>query len=121
MANLLTAYGKKLLDPRWQKVRLEVLNNDKFTCQFCGDTETTLHVHHLCYNTETKNPWDVPKTALICICENCHKVEHLKNTTSLEKDLIKIIRDVALTSLVKNDALNKCIRAITQTILKHNG
>jgi len=34
-------YKDKLKDPRWQKLRLEVLNDNNFTCQYCGDAETT--------------------------------------------------------------------------------
>jgi 5-methylcytosine-specific restriction endonuclease McrA len=34
-------YGDKLKDPRWQKRRLEIFKRDEWTCQQCGDTETT--------------------------------------------------------------------------------
>lgn len=30
-------YSQKLLDPRWQRKRLEILQRDDFTCQVCSD------------------------------------------------------------------------------------
>ena len=67
------SYREKLLDPRWQKRRLEVLNDHEWTCQKCCDTGETLHVHHKWY--EGINPWDAPNEALTVLCANCHKEE----------------------------------------------
>jgi len=78
-------YAEKLKDPRWQKKRLKVLNRDEFTCQCCGDSKSTLHVHHFLYE---KNPWDVEDHALITICEKCHQFEHIKN-------ILQVIVDTA--------------------------
>lgn len=64
-------YAEKLKDPRWQKKRLEVLQSDNFTCRLCGDTETTLHVHHLLY-PESRNPWDSSVDEMVTLCECCH-------------------------------------------------
>ena len=46
------SYYEKLLDPRWQKKRLEILNRDEFKCRSCGDDKSTLHVHHGYYSEE---------------------------------------------------------------------
>lgn len=82
------SYSEKLKDPRWQKVRLQVLNRDEFTCQHCGDTETTLHVHHLSYSSE---PWETENHLLTTLCEVCHKDE--TNSLKLqEKQLIKCLK-----------------------------
>lgn len=70
-------YGEKLKDPRWQKVRLEVYQRDNFTCCYCQDTTTTLHVHHLEY---AGDPWDVPMDKLITLCEHCHTLIELDKT-----------------------------------------
>jgi len=75
-----TPYQKKLLDPRWQKKRLEILGRDRFTCRVCWDTERTLHVHHKRYNG---NPWEAEDKDLITLCESCHEIE------SDAKDLFK--------------------------------
>ena len=66
-------YKDLLKDPRWQKKRLEILERDEWKCQYCGDDENTLHVHHKRYN-KSGNPWDVSSDDLITICENCHNI-----------------------------------------------
>jgi hypothetical protein len=69
-------YLEKLKDPRWQKKRLEILNRDEFTCQFCFDKESTLHVHHVKYSN---NPWDINNQYLLSLCFDCHQsVENVK-------------------------------------------
>src|SRR5690349_23444325 len=73
-------YGEKLRDPRWQKVRLDVMNRDEFTCKLCQDRKSTLNIHHLKY---VKEPWDCPLEFLITVCEDCHYIISL-----LDLDLI---------------------------------
>lgn len=74
----MTTYAQKLKDPRWQMKRLQIMKRDKFTCQLCGDKETTLNVHHKKY-TYGKDPWDYENSMLITLCEHCHKeVEYIK-------------------------------------------
>lgn len=68
------AYSEKLRDPRWQKVRLEIMERDKFSCRHCGSDKKTLNVHH-CYYRTGKNPWDYDKNTLVTLCEGCHKIE----------------------------------------------
>ncbi len=67
-------YSEKLKNPNWQKKRLEILNRDDWTCQLCKDKENTLHVHHKYYERR-RSPWEYPNTALITLCEDCHKAE----------------------------------------------
>lgn len=69
-------YAKKLLDPRWQRLRLEVLNRDKFTCQCCGATDKTLHAHHLFYWPNPEGPWEYDPSSILTVCEDCHEIEH---------------------------------------------
>jgi len=64
-------YLEKLKDPRWQRKRLRILERDNWTCKSCGETEKTLHVHHLFYFKET-DPWDINDGYLITLCEDCH-------------------------------------------------
>lgn len=72
-----TPYQQKLLDPRWQKKRLTILNRDKWACKYCKDTDSTLHVHHLKYTGE---PWEAPDSDLVSCCEDCHFIiEDLKD------------------------------------------
>lgn len=71
-------YAEKLKDPRWQKKRLEVLDDNEFTCQSCGDTQSTLHVHHKMY-AKGKEPWEYQLDQYAVLCENCHEIEHSKD------------------------------------------
>ena len=57
-------------DPRWQRLRLEIMQRDGFACVACGDAESTLHVHHIEYNGEL---WDAPPADLQTLCESCHR------------------------------------------------
>lgn len=36
--------------------------------------ERTLHVHHRFYE-KNKNPWEYDNSALITLCDSCHKIE----------------------------------------------
>lgn len=67
----MTSYFEKLKDPRWQRQRLEILERDQFTCQRCGSTEKTLHVHHGYYVRDC-DPWDYEEWTLHTVCCDCH-------------------------------------------------
>lgn len=69
------SYAQKLRDPRWQRRRLEIMGRDKFACRMCGDSKSTLNVHHIFY-TRGADPWDYPDTALVTTCEACHEELH---------------------------------------------
>lgn len=69
-------YSKALQHPKWQKKRLRVFQRDKWRCKECGDTETTLHVHHKSYTK--KYPWNELMRNLITLCSKCHKKIHKK-------------------------------------------
>lgn len=69
----MTTYKEKLLDPRWQKKRLEILQRDNWTCQRCGETKETLHVHHVHY--QGCEPWDTEDKYLRTMCSSCHDYE----------------------------------------------
>ena len=72
-------YSEKLRDPRWQKLRLEVLSRDNFCCRTCSDSTTELQVHHQTYHP-SGNPWDTPADCLLTLCKDCHSVvEFLKS------------------------------------------
>lgn len=59
-------------DPRWQKLRLEVMQRDGFACQACGSVDKTLNVHHLVY-CKGKPVWEHPEIYLVTLCEDCHE------------------------------------------------
>jgi hypothetical protein len=66
-------YRDKLLDPRWQRMRLLVFARDGWTCVACGESSGTLHVHHLKYEAG-KNPWESEPDALATLCQLCHRL-----------------------------------------------
>ncbi len=87
-------YSEKLKDPRWQKKRLEILKRDEFACKICGDTKSTLHIHHIAYSN---NPWETENRLLITLCEYCHEQEE-KDLKSMNWELIKALRESGLTA-----------------------
>ena len=74
LADRREAYAEKLRDPRWQKKRLEIFERDDWKCRNCGDTTSTLHVHHRRY-AKGRDPWDYDERELVTLCEECHEVE----------------------------------------------
>lgn len=72
MAKSKPTYVEKLKDPRWQKMRLQILERDDFTCLWCGDFESTLHVHHGYYRSGC-DPWEYDPSTLHTLCERCHE------------------------------------------------
>jgi hypothetical protein len=86
MAKDARTYWEKLKDPRWQKKRLEVLEKAEFTCSQCGDSESTLHVHHG-YYCKGNEPWEYPVESLHCLCETCHE--------DVQRELVEIHERIA--------------------------
>ena len=66
-------YQEKLLDPRWQRKRLEVFNAAGWRCQECGADDQTRAAHHIFYPSCLEGPWDVPSEILLCLCEFHHR------------------------------------------------
>lgn len=73
----LKGYSARLANPLWQKMRLEILNRDNWTCQCCGDKTTQLEIHHVDY-WEGKKPWEYDANSLITVCHNCHGKEDVR-------------------------------------------
>ena len=67
-------YLEALASPQWQKKRLEIMQRDNFTCQFCGCKDRTLHIHHKVYE-KGKKPWEYDNKDLITLCDRCHESE----------------------------------------------
>ena len=82
-ANTLT-YSEKLRDPRWQKMRLKIMERDKFACRKCFSERETLNVHHKEYRYGCE-PWEYPAELLITLCEPCHKGEHRMEAQSTQR------------------------------------
>ncbi len=93
-------YSTKLRDPRWQKLRLQVLERDEWTCQLCCDSESTLHVHHKTYQ-RGKEPWEYELDNFLTLCESCHE-EESKSRQEMEQLLLGELRRAGLLA---NDLL----------------
>lgn len=91
-----SAYAEKLLDPRWQKLRLRVLERDGFTCRWCKAEDKTLNVHHLYYESGNE-PWDYPLTAFLTLCRDCHQTES-EGRRAAEEKLLHAIRKAGLSN-----------------------
>jgi len=79
-------YSQKLKNPKWQKLRLEILKAHDWQCQSCGDKKSTLHVHHLQYHKGCE-PWDYSHEDLTVLCETCHKYEHTGAAVDLADEI----------------------------------
>lgn len=89
-------YAAKLRDPRWQKMRLEIMNRDQFMCQICLETTKTLNVHHTKY-VSGKKPWEYDPVSLVTLCEDCHKEEPANYNEALA-ELFEVIKGKRYTS-----------------------
>jgi hypothetical protein len=98
MEKIMIRYSEKLKDPRWQKKRLKILERDEFACNDCGDTESTLMVHHLKY---AGDPWEIEDKYLITLCEDCHESEHesRKEAMNCLNDKLSCYLSYELTSI----------------------
>ena len=68
-------YKEQLLHPNWQRKRMEILSRDEYTCTYCGDTESTLHVHHRIY-IKGRKVWEYDDDQLETLCHKCHGDGH---------------------------------------------
>ena len=94
-------YREKLLDPRWQKMRLGILERDDWTCQICGNKESTLHIHHRRY-IAGNNPWDYPERLLVTLCEDCHEEEQ----ETMKEAIDSIVQDTLKDRFFSNDIIS---------------
>ena len=108
----MSEYAEKFKDPRWQKMRLQVLERDMWCCQICYDNESTLHIHHRYYK-KGADPWDYPMEALVTLCEDCHQSERADRKAA-EESLLFAMRE----KFMANDVLN-IAAAIHDMELRH--
>ena len=105
------SYQDKLKDPRWQKMRLEIMERDGFECRKCEAKDKTLHVHHL-YYTKGVQPWEYKKEALLTLCEACHvEVEYItdKMRVHIGNAVMSNLNDLAQFMLVIRKVANHSI------------
>jgi 5-methylcytosine-specific restriction endonuclease McrA len=99
-------YSEKLKDPRWQKLRLQVMERDGWKCRDCGDAQKTLQVHHCLYNGE---PWEAKPNHLLTLCEDCHRTRQ-----DLERDGRLMIGQIS--GEIDVYSLETLVRFLAQTV-----
>jgi hypothetical protein len=104
MTSTKPTYGELLRDPRWQRKRLEIMQREDFTCEFCHRTDATLNVHHGYYE-RGQMPWEYPDSSLHCLCEHCH--EWLEQ---LMREMKRMMGRVAINDLKEVHALLCALR-----------
>jgi hypothetical protein len=76
----MNAYQLQLLNPRWQRRRLEVMSKNNFSCQICDEQNQELNVHHIKYkkhpNGDKYEPWNYSDEELMVLCKDCHDLIH---------------------------------------------
>jgi 5-methylcytosine-specific restriction endonuclease McrA len=65
-------YSEKLQDPRWQKLRLKIMDAASFRCEDCKAGDKQLEIHHTAY-IAGKLPHEYDIALLMCLCADCHK------------------------------------------------
>lgn len=91
-----TTYQRKLSHPEWQRKRLEILNRDNFTCQYCEAKDKELHIHHIYYLPNTL-PQNYPDDAYTTLCYECHLFEE-DELSALGKNIMNLLRNKGANS-----------------------
>lgn len=112
------SYNEQIKSPHWQKRRLQILQRDNFTCQICGSTEKTLHVHHLCYRKDAKI-WDYPDNTLITLCEDCHRMEHEMQSEN-DYSVTNLINDLLISGFTNFELVSILYKIAHESFVKNN-
>lgn len=82
------------------------MQRDGFRCKKCGEDDKQLHVHHILYDDDFKNPWDYPDHLLITICCNCHEIEGNILPMGLAKSVLNNLIYISGKTLDDIDRIN---------------
>ena len=103
-----TEYARDLKNPLWQKKKNMILERDNYTCQHCGATDRTLHVHHKLYRKGVK-PWQYDDAELLTLCEDCHDSVSSTNADMYDdfKEVKQAFREAGFSDHVFDAILNR--------------
>ncbi len=112
VANFRSAYSQKLLDPRWQKLRLEIFERDNWTCRGCGEDSKTLHVHHTHY-IQGFEPWEYEDESqfLVTLCCDCHE-EETAALKAAKQSLFSAMSSLGIYLSIHLDAIAKSLNDV---------
>ena len=85
-------YAERLLDPRWQQLRLRVFERDNWACRSCGEKFATLNAHHVHYHPYAEGPWDYEPESIITLCSDCHSDEHAELDASKANVILSLAK-----------------------------
>lgn len=111
------SYSEKLLDPRWQQMRLRVFERDGWKCVNCGASEKTLHAHHPVYHPRADGPWDYEDDEIITLCADCHSNEHDEIESSKANILLTVVR-LGFSTSYEMDVFNDYLSILNKDELK---
>ena len=90
-----------------------------FSCQYCGDADEELHVHHKGYNKingEYIDPWLYSSCAFSCLCSTCHSLTHMAKS-KIEKFVIGQLNfDLKQAQQRHQDAMNFHLAEYTRSM-----
>lgn len=111
-------YSERLVNPKWQKKRLEIFNRDNWKCCDCGTGTTQLEIHHTDY-FEGMQPWEYPNDMLKTLCHSCHQEE--RNRPKHEAYLLQAFRSAGFTAfeLLAISAMLYNVRAFKTFLNNH--
>ena len=66
----------------WRKLRMSILERDKFTCQSCGVITTVLEVDHILPDSTNND-----KSNLQALCRPCHEAKTLRENKRVDSYL----------------------------------
>lgn len=94
-------FFKQYQTKEWYEISKRIKARDKNTCQMCGCNDKPLSVHHLFY-APNGSIFDVPDSALITLCEDCHneQKEYREDTLSLLDSFRCLFTDYEIHELI---------------------
>lgn len=104
-------YLEQYKNPKWQKLRLKILERDNWACQKCGDDESQLQVHHRRY-IYGKKVWKYKEFDLITLCSDCHKEEK----DSMKERMGQLIETLKISFFA--DEINSLHEIISHALFK---
>jgi hypothetical protein len=107
------SYSEKLLDPRWQQMRLRVYERDGFKCRICGCATKTLNAHHVHYHPYAEGPWDYDSDTIITLCVDCHSDEHI-NLDASKANVMLALAKMGYWGNFEFDALCDVLEGLTK-------
>lgn len=124
-------WRKMLKHPKWQKMRLEVMERADFKCEKRGcdypsDETNPLNVHHKYYDEENRwlEPWEYPRGSLQCLCQRHHRevhgLSHKNEGKKREKVKIPIEINTADPFTEEYEFVPLGLQELPDNILKYN-